>query len=158
MAQEPQSVKNHTRFDPAFHFFLAPLALFFVIGTIVRLVRHPAWESALHVLVAIWALVAVFLIRGYSLKVQDRVIRLEERVRLKDFLPPSLQGRIGELTEDQLVGLRFAQPQRRLGGRRAGQDQAGERRGGASAAKPHYPTYCEHGHPPRHLAGKKASV
>jgi|HubBroStandDraft_5_1064220.scaffolds.fasta_scaffold298367_1 hypothetical protein len=108
MAQEPQSVKNHTRFDPAFHFFLAPLALFFVIGTIVRLVRHPAWESALHVLVAIWALVAVFLIRGYSLKVQDRVIRLEERVRLKDLLPPSLQGRIGELTEDQLVGLRFA--------------------------------------------------
>jgi hypothetical protein len=93
MAQEPQSVKNHTRFDPAFHFFLAPLALFFVIGTIVRL---------------IWALVAVFLIRGYSLKVQDRVIRLEERVRLKDLLPPSLQGRIGELTEDQLVGLRFA--------------------------------------------------
>ncbi len=108
MAQEPQSVKNHTRFDPAFHFFLAPLGLFFVIGTIVRLVRHPAWESALHVLVAIWALVAVFLIRGYSLKVQDRVIRLEERVRLKDLLPPSLQGRIGELTEDQLVGLRFA--------------------------------------------------
>jgi hypothetical protein len=108
MAQEPQSVKNHTRFDPAFHFFLAPLALFFVIGTIVRLVRNPAWESALHVLVAIWALVAVFLIRAYSLKVQDRVIRLEERVRLKDLLPPSLQGRIGELTEDQLVGLRFA--------------------------------------------------
>src|SRR5580700_10357175 len=108
MAQEPQSLKNHTRFDPAFHFFLAPLALFFVIGTIVRLVRNPGWESVLHVVVAIWALVAVFLIRVYALKVQDRVIRLEEQLRLKDLLPPSLQGRIGELTEDQLVGLRFA--------------------------------------------------
>ena len=108
MAQEPQSLKNHTRFDPAFHFFLAPLGLFFVIGTIVRLVRNPDWESALHVVVAIWALVAVFLIRVYALKVQDRVIRLEERLRLKDLLSPSQQGRIGELTEDQLVGLRFA--------------------------------------------------
>ncbi len=108
MAQQPQSLKNHTRFDPAFHFFLAPLALFFVIEEIVRLVRNPSWESVLHLLVAIWAFVALFLIRVYSLKVQDRVIRLEERLRLKDLLPPSLQGRIGELTEDQLVGLRFA--------------------------------------------------
>jgi hypothetical protein len=108
MAQEPQSLKNHTRLDPAFHFFLAPLAMFFVIGAIVRLVRNPAPESGLHVVFAIWALVAVFLIRTYALKLQDRLIRLEERVRLKDLLPPSLQGRIGELTEDQLVGLRFA--------------------------------------------------
>jgi hypothetical protein len=108
MAQEQQSLKNHTRFDPAFHFFLAPVALFFVIESIVRLVRSPGWESALHVVAAIWAFVAVFLIRVYALKVQDRVIRLEERLRLKDLLPPSLQGRIGEITEDQLVGLRFA--------------------------------------------------
>ena len=61
--------------------------------------------------------------------------------------------------EGELIGLRLAQPQRRLGGRRVGQDQAGERRGGACAGKPHNPRHREHRHPPlAHLAGKKASV
>lgn len=108
MAQEPQTLKNHTRFDPAFHFFLAPVALFFFIDGIIRLVRNPDWYNGVHLVAAIWALVALFLIRTYALKVQDRVIRLEERLRLKELLPAALQGRIGELTEDQLVGLRFA--------------------------------------------------
>lgn len=108
MPQESQSLKNHTRLDPAFHFFLVPLGLFFIIEEIVRLVRDPGWNSAVHVVAAIWVTVAIFLIRLYALKVQDRVIRLEERIRLKELLPPSLQGRIGELTLDQLVGLRFA--------------------------------------------------
>ena len=80
MAQEPQTLKNHTRFDPAFHFFLAPLALFFLIEGIVRLVRNPDWYNGVHLAAAIWALVALFLIRTYALEVQDRVIRLEERL------------------------------------------------------------------------------
>jgi hypothetical protein len=108
MAQESQTLKNHTRFDPAFHFFLAPLAIFFFIEGIVRLVRNADWPNTVHLAAAVWALVALFLIRTYALKVQDRVIRLEERLRLKDLLPAALQGRIGELTEDQLIGLRFA--------------------------------------------------
>jgi Family of unknown function (DUF6526) len=106
MAQ-PQSFKNHAKFDPSFHFFLAPVALFMVIGTIVQCVRNPSWMSAAHILVALWALVATFKIRLYALKVQDRVIRLEERLRLKE-LAPALQGKIAELNEDQLIGLRFA--------------------------------------------------
>jgi hypothetical protein len=108
MAQDTQSLKNHTRFDPAFHFFLVPLGLFFLIDQIVVLVRNPGWNTGVHVVAAVWANVAVFLIRIYALKVQDRVIRLEEQLRLKGLLPAVLQGRIGELTEDQLVGLRFA--------------------------------------------------
>lgn len=108
MAQEPQTFKNHARFDPAFHFFLAPLTLFLVIEEIVRLVKNPDWISIVRVLAALGAFVAVFKIRLYALKVQDRVIRLEERLRLKELLPPALQGRIGELTEDQLIALRFA--------------------------------------------------
>ena len=82
--------------------------MFFFIEGIIRLVRHPDWYNGVHLVAVVWALVALFLIRGYALKVQDRVIRLEERLRLKELLPASLQGRIGELTEDQLVGLRFA--------------------------------------------------
>jgi hypothetical protein len=108
MAQEPQTLKNHGRFDPAFHFFLAPVTLFLVIEEIVRLVRNPDWNDTVRVVAALGAFMAVFKIRNYALKVQDRVIRLEERLRLKELLPPALQGRIGELTEDQLIGLRFA--------------------------------------------------
>jgi Family of unknown function (DUF6526) len=108
MAHEPQSFKNHAQFDPAFHFFLSPVAFLLFIGTIVNLVRNPGWWSGALVLVAIWAIVAMFKIRVYALKVQDRVIRLEERIRLKELLPPPLQARIPELTEDQLIALRFA--------------------------------------------------
>jgi hypothetical protein len=108
MAQQPQSFKSHARFDPLFHFFLAPVALLMLIGTIVQCVRDPNWMTALHILVALWALLAVFEIRTYALKVQDRVIRLEERLRLKELASASMQGRIADLTEDQLIGLRFA--------------------------------------------------
>jgi len=108
MAQAPQTYKNHARFDPSFHFFLAPLALFMLIGTIVELVRNPGWMSGAHVVAAVWAVTATFKIRLYALKVQDRVIRLEERLRLREVLPASMEGRIADLSENQLIAIRFA--------------------------------------------------
>jgi uncharacterized protein DUF6526 len=108
MAQQEQSFKHHAKWDPLFHFFLGPVSFAIAITTIVQLVRDPNWYSAAHVVVAIWAVVAIFKIRLYALKVQDRVIRLEERVRLKELAPASFQGRIGDLTVDQMIGLRFA--------------------------------------------------
>ena len=108
MAQEPQSLKNHTKFDPLFHFFLAPMSLLFVVEGIWRIFHDPGWDTAVHLVASIWAVVAVFKFRVYSLKVQDRVIRLEERLRLKELAPASFQSRIGELNVGQLVGLRFA--------------------------------------------------
>lgn len=107
MAQKEQTLKNHAKFDPLFHFFLAPVAIFMLIGTIVQVVRNPGWSTGAHVAAALWALVATFKIRLYALKVQDRVIRLEERLRLKE-LAPAFAGKVGQLTEDQLIGLRFA--------------------------------------------------
>jgi len=75
---------------------------------IYRAITGPSLDAGLHILGAFAALVAAFKIRLYALKVQDRVIRLEERLRLKEVLPANLQSRIGDLTEDQLIGLRFA--------------------------------------------------
>ena len=108
MAENTQSFKNHARLDPAFHFFLAPVALILVIGAVVNVINNSSWSSGWHLLAALWGFVATFKIRLYALKVQDRVIRLEERLRLQRVLSEPLRGRIGELTEDQLVGLRFA--------------------------------------------------
>lgn len=107
MAQ-PQSYKNHTKWDPPFHFFLAPLAVGTLIFNLVQLVRRPSHEAFHWFLLTLWATVALFLIRLYAMKVQDRVIRLEERLRMKELLPAGMQPRIKDFTEDQFIGLRFA--------------------------------------------------
>ena len=104
----PQNLSNHTRFDPPFHFFILPVFAITLIMTIVHLVRRPGLHSAWLVVVMIAAIAAIFKIRLYALKVQDRVIRLEERLRLGTLLDPALRSRIPELTESQLIALRFA--------------------------------------------------
>jgi hypothetical protein len=104
----PQNFSNHARFDPAFHFFILPVFAISLIITIVHLVRHPGLHSAWLVVFMLAAATAVTKIRVYALKVQDRVIRLEERQRLALLLDQPLRARIGEFTESQLIGLRFA--------------------------------------------------
>jgi hypothetical protein len=106
--KRPQTYANHARFDPAFHFFVLPVFAISWIVSIVVLVRHPGYLTAWLVVVATAAVTAAVKIRFYSLKVQDRIIRLEERLRLAVMAPQSLGTRIPSLTEDQLVGLRFA--------------------------------------------------
>ena len=104
----PQNFSNHTRFDPLFHFFVLPAFAITLILAIVHLFRRPGLHSAWLLVFIIAAVVAVFKIRLYALKVQDRIIRLEERMRLERLLGESLRPRIGEFTESQLIGLRFA--------------------------------------------------
>jgi hypothetical protein len=103
-----QNYANHVRRDPVFHFFLLPMALLALVAFIVHLVRHPNLPSAGFVVLAAEIVVLTFICRRYALKVQDRVIRLEERLRLMTVLPDPMLPRIGELTESQLIGLRFA--------------------------------------------------
>ena len=104
----PQSYANHTRLDPGFHFVLLPLIFVALILSIISLVQHPGLHSALWLVLAIALFFAAGKSRGYALKVQDRVIRLEERLRLSMLLPEAARPRIGELTEPQLIALRFA--------------------------------------------------
>jgi len=109
MADAPQSYSHHTRWDPLFHFFLLPVAVVGLISAIVHFFLRPhPLHSILLIVFAVAAIVAIFKIRLYSLKVQDRVIRLEERLRLASLLPEALRPRIPELTERQLIALRFA--------------------------------------------------
>jgi uncharacterized membrane protein YciS (DUF1049 family) len=103
-----QTYANHTRRDPSFHFFLAPLSIVAITVSVILLVRHQRMASLLWVLLAIGLFVTAFKARIYALKVQDRLIRLEERLRLAMLLPEAARARIGELTESQLVALRFA--------------------------------------------------
>ncbi len=104
----PQNFSNHTRYDPLFHYFILPVFAITMLATIAHLVRRPGLHSAWLVVVMIAALVIIFKLRLYPLKVQDRVIRLEERLRLATLLDPALRPGIAEFTESQLIALRFA--------------------------------------------------
>jgi len=108
MAQAEQNFKNHARTDPMFHGFLFLGALLLLGFTIYALVKQPNLLGAVRVFAVLWAMVLMFKVRLYALKVQDRVIRLEERLRLVELLPDATRSRIGELSERQLIALRFA--------------------------------------------------
>lgn len=105
---EEQNLKNHGRIDPSFHFvLLGVFTVNFLVWTVRIFFTHSlldAWQ----IVVAVGLITLTFKIRLYSLKVQDRVIRLEERLRLATLLPEPLRLRIPELTERQLVAIRFA--------------------------------------------------
>jgi Family of unknown function (DUF6526) len=107
-SQTAQNFANHTRLDPLFHFFLLPVAAINIGATIWNLLQNPGLSAGWFVVLAIAGGVAVSKIRTYALKAQDRVIRLEERLRLLQLSPGAVLGRIDELTEPQLIALRFA--------------------------------------------------
>jgi hypothetical protein len=109
MTETPlQTYKTHRRFVPGYHFVTSLFLLLYVGFTGVHLVRHAAVGSAITFLFALGVVLLFLYARQFAVTVQGRVIRLEERLRLARLLPPDLQGRIEELTPDQLVALRFA--------------------------------------------------
>jgi hypothetical protein len=108
MSDKPQSLKNHAKLVPAFHFFAVPVAAANAVWLTSRAISHPAMDTIIPGLTG-WALLVMFFVaRVFALTVQDRVIRLEMRLRLRELLPPDLQPRIPEFTRAQLVAMRFA--------------------------------------------------
>ena len=108
MPQTEQNYKNHARLLPAFHYFVLPI-LFLNVLNVVRLVWvDPSLSTGFALLVAAALLMTALLARTMALKAQDRIIRLEMRLRMHDVLPADLQGRMAELTPEHLIGLRFA--------------------------------------------------
>jgi Family of unknown function (DUF6526) len=108
MDTKPQSFANHAKFDPPFHFFVLPVFLINIIGVGYQLFRHPGILGAWLLLLSVAFLVFAGRTRSYATHLQDRVIRLEERLRLAAILQEPLRSRVAELTDSQFVGLRFA--------------------------------------------------
>src|SRR3954464_13678747 len=109
MAQEQtQNFANHTKLMPLFHFFAMPVLGLNFIWSIVQLRNGISVASIWTVIVAAALAAMALSARLFALTVQDRVIRLEMRLRLAQLLPGDLQPRIGEFTVGQLVALRFA--------------------------------------------------
>ena len=103
-----QSFKSHAKWVPPFHFFVLPVLLINIGFQIYWCVKAFSVSGVVSLLVAVALFVGVGTARGMVLKVQDRLIRLEERLRFERVLPADLHARIGEFTIDQLVALRFA--------------------------------------------------
>jgi hypothetical protein len=107
----PQQYKNHRKLDPLHHFVITPILLLnFVFAFLLWNSDHRS-----HPYLAMWWIILSFILllmcmksRLYSLRIQDRVIRLEERLRLKALLPSTEQGTIPSFTSRQLIALRFA--------------------------------------------------
>jgi len=104
-----QNYSNHVKWVPAFHFFVFPI-LTVNLGWAIYRVAHPSftWDGLINLLTATALVVLMLLARIFALRVQDRVIRLEERLRFARLLPQDLQPRINDFKPGQLVALRFA--------------------------------------------------
>jgi hypothetical protein len=103
-----QSYANHKRYLPLYHFIVVPLFVLNFVVALVYAVRHPgAKMNWWQVVVAVALLLFVWAARLMALTVQNRVVRLEERLRLERLLPDDLRARAGELRTAQLIALRF---------------------------------------------------
>ena len=104
-----QSFANHVRWVPAYHYFIVPVMTLNFGWSIYRWkVAGFSVDGFISIVVALALLLGFLTVRLMALSVQDRVIRLEERLRLAELLPESTRMRIGELSEGQLIALRFA--------------------------------------------------
>ena len=108
MATNPQTFANHTRWQPPFHYFVAPVMLINFFWAVIVFYKTPNWNSGWWIIVSLALLVLAFLVRVNSLKVQDRLIRLEERLRYQQVLSPALLKQASALKSGQIVALRFA--------------------------------------------------
>ncbi len=104
----PQTYQNHARFVPLFHFVAFGILVVNLIWQLYSMIRFFSLGSVIGVLLAFALCLLAWYTRIFALTVQDRIIRLEERLRLARLLPADLQGRIDELSVGQLCALRFA--------------------------------------------------
>jgi DNA-binding LytR/AlgR family response regulator len=108
MAAGTQDYKSHRQFVPLFHFFVVPILLINLGVEISRLIHNQDGDQIWAVIVAMALAGLAFATRGMAVKALDRIIRLEERLRLSSLLPAEQRDKVNDLTPSQLVALRFA--------------------------------------------------
>ena len=108
MAEPQQSFENHARTIPAFHYVVFGALALDLVLSITAFFNEPSFGRGSHVLTSVALILLAFYARAFALTVQDRVIRLEMRQRLRELLPVAFHARINDFTRGQLVALRFA--------------------------------------------------
>jgi Family of unknown function (DUF6526) len=109
MSSEPtQSYANHARMVPGFHYVTGACVLIFTGWSIWHAMSTRSADAHFEMLGAFGLLGTFWYARSFPLKAQDRVIRLEERIRLTRLVPDDLRQRVDELSAKQLIALRFA--------------------------------------------------
>ena len=104
----PQSLRTHARYVPLFHFGLAALVVANFIFALKRALDAPSAESIFGTVVAVSLLGLFWYVRAFPVAVQDRLIRLEMRLRMERLCPADVMARFGDFSPAQLVALRFA--------------------------------------------------
>lgn len=106
--KKPQTYENHKKFVPSYHFVALGILLINALWSIWKLYQAPSVDSALGLALAVALIILGLQLRLFALTVQDRVIRLEMKLRLHELLPEELRAHIDELRREQFVALRFA--------------------------------------------------
>ena len=107
MSVKPQNLANHARYVPLFHFVLAAMLLLYLVWTVRHVIVAPTPQHGVDLMMALAFVIMFIYLRQFPVRVQDRVIRLEETLRLQR-LAPDLAKRAGEFTANQFIALRFA--------------------------------------------------
>lgn len=108
MSQPEQNFQNHAKFVPVYHYYTAALLLALMIWAVIRLIQNFSIDTVM-MLVLVVALFLIGLVaRAFPLGAQDRIIRLEERLRMAEILPEDLKPHINEISTPDLIALRFA--------------------------------------------------
>jgi hypothetical protein len=109
MAPTGQNYSNHAQYNPVYHFFTSPVALIFVVWSIVRFFKNPGADTG-YFLVGALALFGVVAVSRLSpLRAQDRLIRLEEQLRYQKLLPAALAAKAeATFSPRHYIALRFA--------------------------------------------------
>ena len=108
MADTPQTFANHTRWQPPIHYFVLPVLLVNVFWTVIVFIKDPNRNSGWAIMVSLALLTLLFYVRLNPLKAQDRIIRLEEKLRYQKVLSPAVCQQTSALTPGQIIALRFA--------------------------------------------------
>lgn len=107
-AAPPQTFENHAKMVPGFHYAATLFVVLFSIWAFTRLISNPGIDTGAMASLAVAINILGYYVRTFANQNQDRIIRLEERLRMGHVLPAELQGRVGDLTTSQMVALRFA--------------------------------------------------